>query len=849
MEREPPPIVREMTHPFLTRSVIRRSSGFVSKEVLMWFEANEKTARVERAVLRWSRDRTWILALSGVVSLGACSPTASPSPSSFSSEDAGGGSRGLMEGDRAPGAGGDLIFGAAGMGHGGGSAQQVFSVEPAGVQTVVVRMGEPAPSLTYTAMLDGRPINAGWGVDRGEIGSIPPGPASEAAFTPNGTRGGVVKIRAGLNDEVIEREVLVKLVSEQNGPGSYAEDLAQVAATVAELTEGGGIGGVGGDGLGIAVTDAGVLAALANPATSGQAEGLRVLYPYDGTVWPRGLPAPLVMWDGSIADADAIRIDLETTSGSFAWTGTFGRPAILAQTGTPFVRHPIPQSVWAAATDSAGGPTVDGSVDRLVARVTIARDGQAYGPIAQTWTVAPARLSGTIFYQSYGTRLARNLAGAVGGDGMFGGAVLSIRVGDAGPALVAGGDGDSSACRVCHSVASGGSRLAVQAGLGTSQMTVGYELSASGSAEFPFPTKSVYPALTPDGSRALGPDGRLFSLPGGEELPVTGLTSVATNLGTPAFSPDGRLIALNPMESVSLGAPAQKLVVMHADSETGTFSNPVVVSDFAGLPPDTRPGWPSFFPDSRSVVFHQQVAAGHDGNGAGALFTRLGAKARITWTTTTDPAHVTALDRLNGLDATGQSYLPLLAAPASITCTGDGVPVGAIDADHGDDANLNYEPTVSPIPAGGYAWVVFVSRRMYGNVATLPPFCSDPRGVDLVQNITTKKLWVAAIDLDMHPGQDGSHPAFYLPGQELLAGNARGFWVFDPCRNDGEGCETGDQCCNGFCAPTASGELSCSDTPPNGRCSMAQERCATSADCCDPQLACINGFCALRAPR
>ena len=55
---------------------------------------------------------------------------------------------------------------------------------------------------------------------------------------------------------------------------------------------------------------------------------------------------------------------------------------------------------------------------------------------------------------------------------------------------------------------------------------------------------------------------------------------------------------------------------------------------------------------------------------------------------------------------------------------------------------LNYEPTVNPVATGGYAWVVFTSRRMYGNVATIPPYCSDPRGVDLVQNITTKKLWV-----------------------------------------------------------------------------------------------------------
>ena len=43
-----------------------------------------------------------------------------------------------------------------------------------------------------------------------------------------------------------------------------------------------------------------------------------------------------------------------------------------------------------------------------------------------------------------------------------------------------------------------------------------------------------------------------------------------------------------------------------------------------------------------------------------------------------------------------------------------------------------------------------------------------------------KKLWVAAIDLNAPAGTDPRHPAFYLPAQELLAGNARGFWVVDP---------------------------------------------------------------------
>jgi hypothetical protein len=103
---------------------------------------------------------------------------------------------------------------------------------------------------------------------------------------------------------------------------------------------------------------------------------------------------------------------------------------------------------------------------------------------------------------------------------------------------------------------------------------------------------------------------------------------------------------------------------------------------------------------------------------------------------------------------------------------------------------------------------------------------------------------VAAIDLNAAPGTDPSHPAFYLPAQEILAGNARGFWVLDPCRQDGESCDTGDQCCNGFCSETGDGEtLECSSVP-SAECSMTQEACTTTADCCSPTDVCINNFCA-----
>jgi hypothetical protein len=197
----------------------------------------------------------------------------------------------------------------------------------------------------------------------------------------------------------------------------------------------------------------------------------------------------------------------------------------------------------------------------------------------------------------------------------------------------------------------------------------------------------------------------------------------------------------------------------------------------------------------------------------------------------TSKAH--RLDQLDGYTAAGSNYLP--------------TPTSDSDGGHtpAQDATLNYEPTVNPIASGGYAWVVFTTRRMYGSVAESSPWDSDPRHFPWLDVVTDKKLWVAAVDLNAAPGTDASHPAFYLPAQELHAGNARGYWTVAPCRPDGQTCMSGDQCCGGYCEPGADGGLVCTNAPPNTNCSQPQERCSTSSDCCDATNICIDGYCSI----
>jgi hypothetical protein len=745
-----------------------------------------------------------------------------------------------------------------GSGEGGSNFDSAagFDVEPSTLQTVTVTIGQPIPTVVFTAYDHGQPVPAGWSIDRGNLALIGAGPSTTGTVTPTASAAGLVTVTAGRAGVTLTRQVFIKIVATQNGPNSSApSESSQIASSPAQLSAGGGVGGVGGEGLGVAVTDPATLTALGNPQNNGQAQGLGFLYPYDGTVWPRGILAPLLQWNWSTGDADAILVQLRTSSGSLSWTGTFGRPAILAVTGGAYIRAPIPQDVWLMATTTAGGAMPTGGVDKLLVSLVVAKGGQAYGPILETWTVAPGLLDGIIYYNSYGTQYAQNSSDtAVGGNHKFGGAVLSIHVGDTQPKLAAGQSGTPVDCRVCHSVAANGSRLVVQHGDNNYVQSSNYDLTVTGNVEHVMTNSATYPAVYPDGSLALTSGGLLLPLPNdATPLPVSGLSTFSTELGSPSFSPDGKSLVMNPMSGAGVTTPTQQLWVASFAKSTGTFSHPVLVVDDTGKPAQTRPGWGAFLPDGASIVFQHQSVAGLDGNGAGQLLTRKGTKAQIGWTSATDASHVTALNALNGLSASGTAYVPKLATPMTLTCTADGQTVGTIDPDHGDDVDLNYEPTVSPVASGGYAWVVFTSRRMYGSVANIPPFCSDPRGVDLVQHVTTKKLWVAAIDVNAKPGTDASHPAFYLPAQELLAGNSRGFWTLDPCRADGQSCMTGDQCCNGYCeqaSPDAGVDagLVCGNKPPNASCAPEGDKCTSTADCCSSMDTCINGFCEPAGP-
>jgi hypothetical protein len=325
---------------------------------------------------------------------------------------------------------------------------------------------------------------------------------------------------------------------------------------------------------------------------------------------------------------------------------------------------------------------------------------------------------------------------------------------------------------------------------------------------------------------------QLYSLPSG--TPVAGVTGLPSGLqaGLPAFSPDGKHVSFNFWGGTFPGgASADKTSLALLDFDGArAFSNPRVAYTPAGGGPSVT--YSSFLPSSDAVVFEIELTNPTDE----WAYTWQQHTAELWWLdTTSGSAH--RLDSLNGYNAAGKTYLPNNAK-------------GAATHTSAQDATLNYEPTVTPIASGGYAWIVFTSRRMYGSVAQLDPWTSDPAAYAWLDpgQITDKKLWVAAIDLGAAPGTDPSHPAFYLPGQELRAGNSRGYWTVPPCRGDGSSCDVGDQCCGGFCEAGGDGGLVCTAQQPT--CSALYDKCTTTSDCCGATqgVVCINHVCSTATP-
>jgi hypothetical protein len=689
---------------------------------------------------------------------------------------------------------------------------------------VTLTAGQPVPTVQFRAYVGMTAAAVNWSIDRGELGAID----KSGVFTPAGSVAGTGNIIASGSTQIASTTITVKLQTTQLGDPAWSSQLPPPGS--------GGYGGVGGDGPGPPPSPAQVNVFGGAPTVDAT---VSLLYPYEGTVWPLGLLAPLVQWNPGTHGFDSVRVHIQENN--YEYTGYF------AANAKPFKNLPIPQQAWEQLTLSNGGEPVAVSL-------TFAQAGNVFGPYSETWRIAHAALQGNIYYNSYGTFLVKNSSDVDDYKKQYGAATLAIAPGASSPTLVAGINsvnptGDGSGCRVCHTVSANGKTLVTQASTASANsysntVIVNLANDTTGGAGTSLQTNNLaFPALFKDGSLLFSSAGgmvsgdsvsQLYSLPAG--TPVANVTGVPLGLqaALPAFSPDGRHVSFN-FWAGSFGSTQgdrTSLAIMDFDGNKA-FSNPRVLYTPTPLGSGGQPSvaFSSFLPSSAGIVFDLELQNA-SGNWA---FTWKQNTSELWWVDIgSGVAH--RLDRLNGYDPSGKLYLP-----QNETNGVNGAHTAA------EDATLNYEPTVCPIVAGGYAWVVFTSRRMYGNVAQIGPWESDPRHYPWQDLVTDKKLWVAAIDLNSMPGTDPSHPAFYLPAQELHAGNSRGFWAFESCRPEGQGCASGAQCCGGYCQH-GDGGLTCTSHTP--KCSAENDKCTQDSDCCGvlQGIACINDVCSRSRP-
>lgn len=529
----------------------------------------------------------------------------------------------------------------------------------------------------------------------------------------------------------------------------------------------------------------------------GSSDGMAFLYPYDRTVFPGGILPPLLQWQAPAGAIDGIYLHLR--SSAFDYQEVFA--------GTTSASLELPEDAWQAAAAQS-----QGAADPVSVELTIISGSTVSGPISQTWIFARGQLKSAIYYNTYNSSLVMPNNGAV----------MRILPLEREPEVIKTVDGGAvplGPCYSCHSLSANGQTLVAQRHQypGGPYQSDSFDVVTNPGVDPPAMASSSagtedwgFSALYPDGSKLLtagqpASAGQLFAPfpmadqnnPGmlgprssalidtrsGAVLSASGLVEYAK---MPSFSPDGSKVVFNDHDN----GQGHSLSIMDFDNATNTFSNRREIYRHDTL----YPGWPFFTPDGAKVVF----ALG-DGSNYG---------------TVQDPPTGLVVNHgdLQVVDITNDAG----AVPLALA-SGKGLAAR--------DQQLNYYPTVSPVAAGGYFWVFFTSRRTYGNVMTEPE--SDPM---------TKKIWVAAMDIE-GGAVDPSHPAFYLPGQELASGNIRAFATLSPCHSDGDSCTSGIDCCNGFCV-----DGTCS--PPTG-CSSVEDKCTSSADCCEGHgLSCIGGFCA-----
>jgi hypothetical protein len=742
----------------------------------------------------------------------------------------------------------------------------VTAIVPSVVSTPVKLTAKLAPDCMDS------PFPVAWTVDRFDIASITGTNDTNGDLKVLHPTSGDVTVTAYSAGLSASLKIHVKVNTEQSA--SVSPNDAASTAQIAKLT-----------------------GTVAGSATS----RVTWLYPYEGTYFPLGLPAPVIQyWYATESSGGATKVSLRYPVGATASGSEFNYSIIVKEANNVSKSAPanrpanttdpqitIPQVVWEAFEQTARGNDAQLLIQRLRSDgTTVELESK------RTVHIVDGQLKGTVFYNTYSSQMNSSNTGAV----------LAIRPGATAPVVAVQPSGK---CTVCHTINTDGTRMIVAGArpTGTVQFDNSRRFDISNSSQWPSPSVlNNYDSSTGTDTTNIqgdkfnfgGPwkDGSLYMTHGGKAsysgdanwhappdysrlylaaspgtaISVTNWTNVSAV--TPKFSQDGTKLAFgfygasgqtlpqSPSGTLSADTTGKSLVVVDFGCSTTTCTSTSTgwkVTNARNVTPGVthKIGWPTFTPSGNAVLYQRQYGSAKaflTSWSASDLNTIGGAKAEI-WMSNVPADKSTAavpteLRALNGINASGSgSYLPVTpstfspsyhAANASFTinqsdnCSNTATVTGV------NDYQLNYLPWMAPVQAGGFNWVVFTSRRMYGNIAYDDPWDAEPgpsacggaKCSCTSGNPPTKKLWIAAVNQNFTPGTDPSHPAFYLPGQELMAGNSDGYWVNSQCSAIGTSCSTSDDCCGG------------SGTSPTTRCSATTKTCQSITTCAAPGQAC-----------